>query len=131
VPTTFTTPFLNNSDNLIFKIDQHLHLFSPGDLLTGRYYFGHGTQSFPLGMLNTGGSAPGFNTTTPTHVNIVSLSYTSVPKSNVVIELRGGYNRFLQDFIPQDIAFDPASIGLTLYRRMPCLRAIMVCRRSA
>jgi hypothetical protein len=109
---TFTTPFLNNSDNLIFKIDQHLHLLSPGDLLTGRYYFGHGTQSFPLGMLNTGGSAPGFNTTTPTHVNIVSLSYTSVPKSNVVIELRGGYNRFLQGFMPQDIAFDPTSIGL-------------------
>jgi len=109
---TFSTPFSNNSDNVIVKIDQHLHIFSPGDLLTGRYYFGHGTQSFPLGMLNTGGSAPGFNTTTPTHVNIASLSYTSIPKSNVVVELRGGYNRFLQDFFPQDIAFNPASIGL-------------------
>jgi hypothetical protein len=109
---TFTTPFLNNSDNFILKIDQHLHLFSPGDLLTARYYYGHGTQSFPLGMLATGGSAPGFNTSTPTHVNIASLSYTSVPKSNVIVELRGGYNRFLQDFIPQDITFDPTSIGL-------------------
>ncbi len=70
-------------------------------------------------MLNTGGSAPGYNTTTPTHVNIVSLSYTSVPKSNVVVELRGGYNRFLQDFIPQDIAFDPiAASGWTPYRRL-------------
>jgi hypothetical protein len=109
---TFTTPFLNNSDNLIVKLDQHVHLFSPGDLLTGRYFYSHGTQSFPLGMLNTGGSAPGYNTSTPTHVNIVSLSYTSIPKSNVVVEVRGGYNRFLQDFIPQDISFDPASIGL-------------------
>jgi len=109
---TFTTPFSNNSNNLIFKIDQHLHLFSPGDLLTGRYFFSQENQSFPLGMLATGGSAPGFNTTTPTHVNIVSLSYTSVPKPNVIVEIRGGYNRFLQNFIPQDISFNPTSIGL-------------------
>ncbi len=109
---TFTTPFQNNSDNLILKIDQHLHLFSQGDLLTARYFYSHGIQSFPLGMLNTGGSAPGYNTTTPTHVNIASLSYTSVPKSNVIVELRAGYNRFLQDFLPQDISFDPLSIGL-------------------
>jgi len=109
---TFTTPFLNNSDNMIVKIDQHLHVFSPGDLLTARYYYGHGMQSFPLGMLATGGSAPGYNTSTPTHVNIASISYTSVPKSNVIVELRGGYNRFLQDFLPQDISFDPTSIGL-------------------
>lgn len=109
---TFTTPFLNNSDNVIFKLDQHLHLFSPGDLLTARYFYSHGTQSFPLGMLATGDSAPGYNTSTPTHVNIVSLSYTSIPKSNVIVEVRGGYNRFLQDFIPQDISFDPTSIGL-------------------
>ncbi len=34
---TFTTPFSNNSDNLIVKADQHANLFSPGDLLTGRY----------------------------------------------------------------------------------------------
>lgn len=110
---TFTTPFNNSSNNLIFKIDQHLHLLSSGDLLSGRYFFSRGTQSFPLGMLNTGASAPGFNTTTPTHVNLVSLSYTSVPRSNMIIELRGGYNRFLQDFFPEDVnSFDPRSIGL-------------------
>jgi hypothetical protein len=111
-PTTFTTPFLNNSDNMILKLDQHLNLFSSGDLLTGRYFYSHGIQSFPLGMLYTGSSAPGYNTTTPSHVNIASLSFTTVPKSNVVVELRGGYNRFIQQFIPQDIAFDPTSIGL-------------------
>ena len=104
---TFTTPFSNNSDNLIVKADQHLHLFSAGDLLTGRYFYSHGMQSFPLGMLYTGSSAPGFNTSTPTHVNLVSLSYTSVPKSNLIFELRGGYNRFLQQFIPQDTGFNP------------------------
>jgi hypothetical protein len=104
---TFTTPFINNSDNIIAKADQHLHLFSAGDLLTGRYFYSHGMQSFPLGMLYTGSSAPGYNTTTPTHVNIVSLSYTSVPRSNLIFELRGGYNRFLQDFIPQDTGLNP------------------------
>ena len=110
--TTFTTPFSNNSDNLIVKLDQRLKLFSPSDLLTGRYFFAQGQQSFPLGMLNTGSTAPGYNTSTPTHVNIVSLSYTSAPKSNLVFELRGGYNRFYQGFFPQDSSFNPASIGL-------------------
>jgi len=110
---TFTTPFLNNSDNLIAKADQHLKLLSPGDLLTGRYFYAHGEQSFPLGMLYTGSSAPGYNTSTPTHVNIVSLSYTSIPKPNLIVEIRGGYNRFLQQFLPQDIGLDPnAKFGL-------------------
>ncbi|HEY1985633.1 MAG TPA: carboxypeptidase regulatory-like domain-containing protein [Terracidiphilus sp.] len=104
---TFTTPFSNVSDNLIAKADQHLHWFSAGDLLTGRYFFSQGQQSFPLGMLYTGSSAPGFNTLTPTHVNIVSLSYTSVPRSNLVFEVRGGYNRFLQQFMPQDRGLNP------------------------
>ena len=106
---TYNTPFLNNSDNLIVKLDQHLHLFSPGDLLTGRYFYSHGNQMFPLGMLNTGSSAPGSNTLTPTHVNIVSLSYTSVPKSNLIVEVRGGYNRLLQQFLPQDTGLNPDS----------------------
>ena len=106
---TFTTPFLNNSDNIIAKVDQHLKLFSPGDLLTGRYFFSHGTQSFPLGMLYTGSSAPGYNTSTPTHVNIVSLSYTSIPRSNLIFEVRGGYNRFLQQVLPQDSGLNPNS----------------------
>jgi hypothetical protein len=104
---TFTTPFSNNSDNLIVKADHHLHLLSPGDLITGRYFYAHGLQSFPLGMLFTGSSAPGFNTTTPTHVNVASLSYTSVPRSNLIFEIRGGYNRFLQQFLPQDIGLNP------------------------
>jgi hypothetical protein len=106
---TFTTPFSNNSDNVIAKVDQHLKLFSPGDLLTARYFYSHGLQSFPLGMLYTGSSAPGFNTTTPTHVNIISLSYTSIPKPNLIVEIRGGYNRFLQQFLPQDIGLNPNS----------------------
>ena len=66
----------------------------------------------PLGMLFTGASVPGYNTLTPTHINIVSLSYTSVPRPNLIVEVRGGYNRFVQQFLPQDAGFDPTSIGL-------------------
>ena len=104
---TYTNPFLNNSDNLIAKVDKHLHTFSSGDLFTGRYFYSHGIQSFPLGMLYTGSGAPGYNTTTPTHVNIASLSYTSIPRPNLIVEVRGGYNRFVQQFLPQDIAINP------------------------
>ena len=104
---TFTTPFLNNSDNVIAKVDKHLHLFSAGDLFTGRYFYSHGIQSFPLGMLYTGSSAPGYNTTTPTHINIASLSYTSIPRPNLIVEIRGGYNRFLQQFLPEDAGLNP------------------------
>ena len=103
----FSTPFRNVSDNAIIKADQHLKIFSPEDLFTGRYFYAHGMQSFPLGMLATGTSAPYYNTLTPTHVNIVSLSYTSVPRSNLIIEVRGGYNRFLQQFLPQDMGLNP------------------------
>lgn len=110
---TFTTPFSNVSDNVIVKADQHLKLFSPGDLLTARYFYAHGMQSFPLGMLYTGASAPGYNTLTPTHVNIASLSYTSIPKPNLIFEVRGGYNRFINQFLPQDIGLNPeAAFGL-------------------
>jgi len=80
---TFTTPFLNNSDNVIAKVDQHLKLFSPGDLLTGRYYYSHGMQSFPLGMLYTGSSAPGFNTSTPrTSISFRSRNFDSETESD-------------------------------------------------
>jgi hypothetical protein len=107
---TFTTPFSNTSDNVIAKADQHLHLFSSGDLFTGRYFYSHGLQSFPLGMLYTGSSAPGYNTSTPTHVNLVSLSYTSLPRSNLIFEIRGGYNRLLQQFMPQDTGLNPNDV---------------------
>jgi len=109
---TFTTPFHNSNDNGIVKVDQHLHWLSAGDLLSARYFYSHGQQSFPLGMLYTGSSAPGYNTSTPTHVNVASLSYTSVPRPNLIVELRGGYNRYLQQFLPQDNNFNPTTIGL-------------------
>jgi hypothetical protein len=103
-----TTRFDNRVDSFIGKIDHHV---GEGDLLTVRYFFGDSDQSFPLGLLG-GGILPGYNTDTPTTVHLASGSFTHIVSPRVLLEVRGGYNRFVEDFLPEDNAFDPASIGL-------------------
>ena len=103
-----TTPFSNDLDNLIVKLDHH---FAKSDLLTLRYFYGTSDQSFPF-ALGSGGLLPGFNTVTPTTVSLVSASLTHVLSPKLLLELRGGYNRFHEDFFPEDNGFDPNSIGL-------------------
>jgi hypothetical protein len=102
------TPFTNTIDSLIGKVDYH---FGAGDVFTGRYYFGNGTQSYPLALVG-GGDLPGYNTITPTRVQLVSLSETHVFSPRLLLELRAGYNRFYENFTPEDASFDPRSIGL-------------------
>jgi hypothetical protein len=101
-------PSSNYITSLIAKVD---HNFNSKNLLTGRYFFGDSTQSFPL-ALSGGGVLPGFNTFTPTRVQLVSLSYVSVLSPTRVNELRMGWNRFAEGFYPQDRTFQPSSIGL-------------------
>lgn len=103
-----STPFSNRVDNVIAKID---HQLNANDLLTGRYYFGDSSQSFPLALVG-GGLLPNYNTFTPTRVQLVSISYVKVINPSVVNEARLGWNRFAEGFFPQDRSFDPASIGL-------------------
>jgi len=103
-----TNNAFNRLDSVIGKIDQHV---GGKDLLTGRYFFGDSAQNFPLG-LQQGAIGPGFNTIVPTRVQVVSLSYTHVISSNLLMEFRGGWNRFFETFTPQDASFSPASIGL-------------------
>jgi outer membrane receptor protein involved in Fe transport len=103
-----TTPFSNDVDNMIAKVDHH---FRESDLLTVRYFYGTSDQSFPF-ALGTGSILPGFNTVTPTSVNLASASLTHVISPKLLVELRGGYNRFHETFFPEDHAFDPNSIGL-------------------
>src|SRR5215469_2442099 len=105
-----STRATNRVDSVIGKID---HRFSQSDVLTGRYYYGNSDQSFPLALVG-GGILPGFNTITPTDVNIASISYTHVFNPHLLTEIRFGYNRFHEDFFPQDKTFDPASIGLNM-----------------
>jgi hypothetical protein len=103
------SPSFNNLSSLIGKID---HNFDQNNILTGRYFFGDSTQSFPLALNSTGGSLPGFNTETPTRVQLVSISYVHVFSPTKVNDLRYGWNRFAEGFFPQDANFDPSTIGL-------------------
>jgi len=103
------TPSYNNLNSLIGKID---HNFNQNNILTGRYFFGDSTQSFPLALTASGGQLPGFNTITPTRVQLVSLSYVHTIGTDKVNELRYGWNRFAEGFFPQDQSFHPSSIGL-------------------
>jgi outer membrane receptor protein involved in Fe transport len=103
------SPSFNNLSSFIAKIDQN---FNPSNIFTGRYFFGDSTQAFPLALTASGGQLPGFNTLTPTRVQLVSLSYTHTIGSNKVNELRYGWNRFAEGFFPEDRDFHPSSIGL-------------------
>jgi outer membrane receptor protein involved in Fe transport len=103
-----TTRALNDVDSLIGKID---HQFNKNNQFTGRYFFGNSNQSFPLAILG-GNVLPGYNTVTPTRVNLVSLSYLRILSPTKVNEVRFGYNRFKEGFFPEDSSFDPRTIGL-------------------
>lgn len=103
-----STRFNNRVDSLIGKVD---HNINASNLVTGRYYFGDSDQSFPFAQL-AGGLLPGFNTTTPTRVQLVSLSYVKVVNSSQVNEARLGWNRFAEGFFPEDKTFNPSMIGL-------------------
>ncbi len=103
-----STAFFNRVDSFIGKIDEN---FNPNNMLTGRYYLGDSSQSFPFAQL-AGGLLPGFNTTTPTRVQLIALSYVKVVNANQVNEARLGWNRFAEGFFPEDKSFNPNSIGL-------------------
>jgi len=103
------SPSFNKLTSFIAKIDQN---FNANNNLTGRYFFGDSVQSFPLALTASGGQLPGFNTFTPTRVQLVSLSYTRTIGSTKVNELRYGWNRFAEGFFPADQNFHPSSIGL-------------------
>ena len=95
------------TQNAIAKIDHHMGQ----DVLTARYFLGDSDQSFPLALVG-GGGLPGYNTDTPTNVQLLSASYTKVASPRLLFELRGGWNRFDETFGPEDADFDPSSIGL-------------------
>ena len=103
------SPSFNYLTSMIAKVD---HSFNSNNLLTGRYFFGDSVQSFPLALTASGGQLPGFNTYTPTRVQLVSLSYVHTIGSNKVNEIRFGWNRFAEGFFPADQDFHPSSIGL-------------------
>jgi outer membrane receptor protein involved in Fe transport len=106
--TILATPFSNNINGGMIKIDHH---FNANNVITGRYFLGDSEQSFPLALVG-GGALPGYNTFTPTRVQLASISFVSVLSPAIVNEARVGWNRFAEGFYPQDRHFDPASIGM-------------------
>jgi outer membrane receptor protein involved in Fe transport len=107
--SSVVSPSFNRLTSFIGKVD---HNFNTNNVLTGRYFFGDSVQSFPLALTASGGQLPGFNTYTPTRVQLVSISYVHTIGSNKVNELRFGWNRFAEGFFPADQSFAPSSIGL-------------------
>jgi hypothetical protein len=105
------SPSYNRVDSMIAKIDQNIN---SRNLFTGRYFFGDSSQAFPLALTASGGQLPGFNTFTPTRVQLVSLSHVWTISGTKVNELRYGWNRFAEDFLAQDNSFHPSSIGLNV-----------------
>jgi len=105
------SPSYNRVDSIIAKIDETINSHN---LLTGRYFFGDSSQAFPLALTASGGQLPGFNTFTPTRVQLVSLSHVWTLSGTKVNELRFGWNRFAEDFLAQDNSFHPSSIGLNV-----------------
>jgi len=107
--SSVVSPSFNRLTSFIAKIDQN---FNASNRLSGRYFFGDSVQSFPLALTASGGQLPGFNTYTPTRVQLVSISYVHTIGSNKVNDLRYGWNRFAEGFFPGDQSFAPSSIGL-------------------
>src|SRR5271166_464218 len=103
-----STSFYNRVDSAIAKID---HNFNSNNMVAGRYYIGDSSQAFPFAQL-AGGLLPGFDTVTPTRVQLISLSYVKVVNADQVNEARLGWNRFAEGFFAQDQNFVPNSIGL-------------------
>ncbi|MGA7170471.1 MAG: carboxypeptidase regulatory-like domain-containing protein [Candidatus Sulfotelmatobacter sp.] len=103
-----STSFYNRVDSAIAKID---HNFNPNNMVAGRYYIGDSSQAFPFAQL-AGGLLPGFDTVTPTRVQLISLSYVKVVNADQVNEARLGWNRFAEGFFAQDQNFIPNSIGM-------------------
>jgi hypothetical protein len=103
-----TAPSFNNLTSAIAKID---HNFNQNNILSGRYFIGDSVQAFPL-ALTGGGILPGFNTSTPTRVQLVSISYVRILSPSKLNEARLGWNRFAEGFDPQDSGFHPSTVGL-------------------
>jgi hypothetical protein len=102
----------NDLDNFIVKVDQNL---TNTEQLTGRYAFGQSYQVFPLGNnggFGKGSRLPQFAQTSPTRVQVVSLSLLSTLGPTRINEVRFGYSRYRTSFSSLDANFDPTSIGL-------------------
>jgi outer membrane receptor protein involved in Fe transport len=101
----------NDVDSLIAKID---HQISSSESVTGRYAFARSEQVFPLGGLGFGAGSrlSQFAQTSPTRVQLVSVSLLSTLSPSKINEVRFGYSRYRTSFNSSDANFDPSSLGI-------------------
>jgi len=101
----------NDVDSFIAKID---HQLTSSESLTGRYAFARSQQVFPLGGLGFGAGSrlPQFAQSSPTRVQLVSISLLSTLSPVKINEVRFGYSRYRTSFSSLD-QVDPASFGTT------------------
>jgi len=101
----------NDVDSFIVKID---HQINSAESLSGRYAFARSEQVFPLGGLGFGGGSriARFAQTSPTRVQLVSVSLLSTLSPSRINEIRFGYSRYRTSFSPQDANFDPKGLGI-------------------
>ena len=102
----------NDGDYFIAKLDHNL---SNTELLTGRYAFARNYQVFPFGSpggYGTGSRLPAFAQTSPTRVQVLSLSLLSTPSSSHINEVRFGYTRYTTSFSSLNANWNPADYGL-------------------
>ena len=104
----------NRVDSFIVKID---HELSSSESLTGRYALARSQQVFPLGGLGFGAGSrlPEFAQTSPTRVQLVSLSWLSTVSASRINEVRFGYSRYRTSFAGLDANTDPASFGTAAF----------------
>jgi Carboxypeptidase regulatory-like domain/TonB dependent receptor-like, beta-barrel len=104
-------PAFNNLDSFLVKIDQKINARNQ---LSGRYFFGNSTQSFPLG-LGGGNNLPGTNTVSPIRTQLISISWVGTVSTTKVNEFRFGWNRYRNGFFPADAAvFGNPNVSLGL-----------------
>lgn len=91
----------NNVNSFISKID---HQLSDSELFSGRYAFAQSFQQFPLGGLGFGAGSrlPQFAQTSPTRVQLISLSLLSTLSAHRINEIRFGYSRYRTSFSSLD-----------------------------
>jgi Carboxypeptidase regulatory-like domain/TonB-dependent Receptor Plug Domain len=100
----------NDLDSFIAKVD---HQLSHSESISGRYAFARSQQVFPLGGLGFGAGSrlPQFAQSSPTRVQLVSISLLSTLSSRKINEVRFGYSRYRTSFSSLDASFDPSTLG--------------------
>jgi hypothetical protein len=96
----------NQQDNGVGKIDYHINA---NNSLSGMYFNGHGG-----GIWDDAATEPGEPWLSNLHgrTQLASGSWTWAPTSNLVNELRVGYDRFAQSFLSVDSNVNPLAYGI-------------------